>query len=272
MEDLVTITFYLGLIAYSAASTLFWVELGRREGFALAQLWAPRLLGAAFVAHLAHILSASVLTHVCPVRSLHFALSLTAVFAVGAYLASRRRLKVHAMGAFVAPIALVLLVGAQFVGTRPTDASAPRTLLAVHVTANILGMGLFVLAGAAGIFYLVQERQLRGKRGRGMAARLPPLDVLDHTEHRLLLAGFPMLTLGVVTGAVVLHGISGSSAPDVMRSALAYTTWLLLGGVLLLRAVAGWRGRRAAYGTIAGAACLVLVILVYVLRPVGGAL
>src|SRR5262249_17955972 len=159
-------------------------------------------------------------------------------------------------------IALVMLVAAQFVGDHPTS-SAPRTLLAVHVTANLVGMGLFVLAGAAAIFYIVQERQLKAKHGRGIATRLPPLDALDHTEHRLLLAGFPLLTLGVVTGAIVLHGLSGSTPQDVMRSVLAYTTWLLLGGVLLLRAVAGWRGRRAAYGTVAGAVCLLLVIMIY---------
>lgn len=272
MEDLVTITFYLGLIAYSAASTLFWVELGRREGFALANRWAPRVLGIGAIVHLGHIVASSVLTHACPVRSSHFALSLTALFAVVGYLASRRRLKVHAIGAFVAPIALVLLVGAQFVSNHPSVSEAPRTLLAVHVTANLVGMGLFVLAGAAGVFYLVQERQLKAKHSRGIATRLPPLDALDHTEHRLLLAGFPLLTLGVVTGAIVLHGLSGTSTPDVMRSVLAYATWLLLGGVLLLRAVAGWRGRRAAYGTIVGAVCLLLVVLIYLLRPVGGAL
>jgi ABC-type uncharacterized transport system permease subunit len=36
--------------------------------------------------------------------------------------------------------------------------------------------------------------------------------------------------------------------------------------VLLLRAAAGWRGRRAAYGTIAGFGFALLVLLVYLLR------
>jgi hypothetical protein len=36
--------------------------------------------------------------------------------------------------------------------------------------------------------------------------------------------------------------------------------------VLLLRAAAGWRGRRAAYGTIAGFGFTVLVLLLYLVR------
>jgi len=36
--------------------------------------------------------------------------------------------------------------------------------------------------------------------------------------------------------------------------------------VLLLRAAAGWRGRRAAYGTIAGFGFALLVLLIYLLR------
>jgi len=45
-----------------------------------------------------------------------------------------------------------------------------------------------------------------------------------------------------------------------------YVTWLVIAGVLFLRAAAGWRGRRAAYGTIAGFAFAVLVLVVYLVR------
>jgi ABC-type uncharacterized transport system permease subunit len=166
----------------------------------------------------------------------------------------------------VAPLALTFLVGAQFVALNEgPDPSVPRTLLAVHVTANLIGLGLFLLAAAVGAFYLVQERQLKEKRIGWLSAKLPPLDALDHIEHRLLLAGFPLLTLGIVTGAVFAGSMSAGA--EMLRALLAYTTWVLAAGVLLLRVTAGWRGRRAAYGTIAGAVCVVLVILLYAFQP-----
>jgi hypothetical protein len=44
---------------------------------------------------------------------------------------------------------------------------------------------------------------------------------------------------------------------------------VVLAAVLVLRRVAGVRGRRAAYGTLAGVLCVLLVIVVYAVRPGG---
>jgi ABC-type uncharacterized transport system permease subunit len=268
MEDLAIVAFYLGVIAYSVATTLFFLELSRREGSALAQAWAPRALGIGAVSHAANIVMASLLSRVCPVESLHFALSLSALLVAGVYLLLRRRLRLHVIGSLVAPLALTFLVAAQFVNLNPAPArEVPRTLLAIHVTANVGGVGLFLLAAAVSAFYLLQERQLKEKRAGWLAAKLPPLDALDRTEHRLLLAGFPLLTVGIITGAVFTGSMQGA---EVIRALLSYATWILAAGVLLLRVTAGWRGRRAAYGTIAGAVCVVLVVVLYAVRPLVG--
>jgi ABC-type uncharacterized transport system permease subunit len=273
MEQLATIAFYLGVIAYSIASTLFFLHLARRETASGPTRFAPLALGVGAGAHAVHVVCASLLSNVCPVESPHFFLSLTALIAVVVYLPLRSRFNLHAMGAIVAPIALTFLVGAQFVdlGSRPSE-QVPRGLLALHVTANLLGVALFLLAGAAGAFYLVQEQKLRNKRSSGVLSKLPPLDALDRTEHRLLLAGFPLLTFGIVSGAVFASRLGAASTTELVRAALGYATWILVAAVLLLRAVLGWRGRRSAYGTLAGVVCVLLVILLYAIRPsLGGA-
>ncbi|HEX6766038.1 MAG TPA: hypothetical protein VF103_11185, partial [Polyangiaceae bacterium] len=181
METAATIAFYLGVIAYSASSTLFFLELVRPGGLGARSTWAPRVLAVGGAFHAAHIVTASLLSHICPVESLHFGLSFAALVAVGAYLLVYRRASLFALGAVVAPVALTFLVAAQFVG-RGVDAEAPlsRPLLVAHIAANLLGVGLFVFAAASGIFYLVEERWLRQKKhAHPLAGRLPPLDALD---------------------------------------------------------------------------------------------
>lgn len=271
MDPLATIAFTLGVIAYSAASTLFFVDLARREGAPLAAKWAPWVLAAGAGLHATHVLSASAILNRSVFDSLHFALSLSALIAVAAYLALRQRARIHAVGAFVSPLALTFLVGAQFVSVSEPPTNIPHTLLALHVAANLLGIGFFLLAGGASVFYLVQERRLKQKRAIP-SAKLPPLDSLDIAEHRFLLAGFPLLTLGIATGAIWARQLEAGGGAEVARALLAYSTWVLIAAVLTLRAVAGWRGRRAAYGTIAGVVCVMLVIAVYVVRPQGGGL
>src|SRR5689334_2183212 len=261
MDTWVVVAFYAGVVAYSAAATLFFVELARPERTPGTPRWAARALavGVAMQAlPLAADLSGS------GALSVKFALTLCGVVLAIAYLTLRTRMRIDAIGVVVAPLSLALLVGAQFLTGHGPTTDFPRTLLLMHVAANVLGVGLFLLAGAAGAFYLFQERRLKEKRVTSLQGRLPPLDALDLTEHRLLLAGFPLLTFGIVTGAVFAARLGDMTSAGLARSALAYATWLLVAAVLVLRAVAGWRGRRAAYGTLAGVMCVLLVIGIYV--------
>jgi len=271
MTALTSIAFYLGVIAYSAATTLYFLELLRGDATTSRAAWATRLLTFAALLHAAHVVSASLLTRVCPVESLHFALSLSALVAVVVYLFLHRRSRLYAVGAFVAPLGLTFLVAAQFVSDAASlDRPTSRVLLSLHIAANVLGVGLFLLAGAAGIFYLVQEKRLRRKKMIGAGGRLPPLEALDRSAHRLLLAGFPLLTFGVVTGAVFTQKLGELGGFELARSLLGYATWLLVAGVLVLRRLSGFGGRRAAYGTLAGVLCLLLVLVVYAVQPTGG--
>jgi ABC-type uncharacterized transport system permease subunit len=272
MPELAPIAFYLGVIAYSAAATVFFLELVRRDPDKAPGSFGPRLLMLGAAIHAVHVVAASLLSRACPVESLHFGLSLTSLGAAVAYLLLRRRFRLHAVGAIVAPLALTFLIGAQFVAAPRLDAELPRGLLAFHIAANLIGLGVFLVAGGSSALYVLLERRLRAKKLGVSAAssRLPPLDALDRAAHRLLLIGFPLLTFGVVTGAVFTQRVSEAGGAAVLRTVLGYATWGLLATVLLLRQIIGLRGRRAAYGTLAGVACVLVVMLVYAVRG-GGA-
>jgi ABC-type uncharacterized transport system permease subunit len=265
-DQLASAALYFSLVAYSTAATLFFVELARREYTPEGNKYASRVLAVGAVMHALQIAVTSFVTNTCPVESLPFALSLSALVTAVCYIVIRRRWRVDALGVAVVPIVLAFLVGSQFVGAG-TDAAAnvPRGLLAVHIASNLLGLGLFLLAGAAGAFYIFQERRLKSHR---MPSRLPALDALDTVEHRLLLAGFPLQTLGAISGAAFLADLQLSQA-QLLQVVLAYGTWALVAGVLLVRAILGWHGRRTAYGTVAGAACVMIVLFLYILRGTG---
>jgi ABC-type uncharacterized transport system permease subunit len=222
-------------------------------------------IGAVF--HAAHLVTGSLLSRICPVESLHFALSFSALILVSAFLATRRRLRMDSLGVLVAPLALTFLLGAQFVSVGSAAAGgAHRWLLVMHITANVLGLGLFLLAGASGAFYVVEERRLKRKQ-LGRTTRMPPLAALDRVTDRLLLVGFPLLTFGIVSGTLFGARMEeGHESVQLLRTVLSYASWILLAAVLLARRVSGWTGRRSAYGALAGVTCILLVMLVYVLR------
>jgi ABC-type transport system involved in cytochrome c biogenesis permease subunit len=92
--------------------------------------------------------------------------------------------------------------------------------------------------------------------------------VLDGFSLRAVSVGFPLLTIGVVTGAFwatrVQQGVLVTSP-----QAFGLASWVLFAGVLVLRLAAGWRGRRAAIGTIVGFLCAAAVLVGYVVRDGG---
>jgi ABC-type uncharacterized transport system permease subunit len=187
------------------------------------------------------------------------------MFACFAYVLARTRFRIDAVGAFVAPQALAFLLASRFVGPMESEPRLRSALLPFHVMSNLLGIALFTLAFAAAVAYLLQERHLKHKQF-DTVSRLPAVDALDRAEHRFLIAGFPLLTIGVLTGTIWAREVEAGGAAMIARAVLSYASWALIGGVLLLRAAAGWRGRRAAFGTILGFGLTMLVVLSYLVH------
>jgi ABC-type uncharacterized transport system permease subunit len=252
---------------YFAASALFVAFLYGRADHAVR--WAPRLVAIGVPLHAAQICVWSLVLHLCPVEGIHFALSVASMLVCFVYVLVRLRLKVDIVGAFVAPQALAFLLASRFVGPVADGPRFRSALLPFHVIANLLGIALFTLAFAAAVAYLLQERRLKQKKLASLD-RMPAIDALDRAEHKFLVAGFPLLTIGVLTGTLWAREIEAGGAAEIARAALSYASWALIGAVLLLRAAAGWRGRRAAYGTILGFGLTVLVMLLYLARSVVG--
>jgi ABC-type uncharacterized transport system permease subunit len=273
---LITVTFALALISYACAGILFFLEVARREPKLAGRSSAPpsrgsRLapicLGAGAVGHAAYVTLASFVAHVCPIHSVHFSLSVASLLATAVYLAARRRFRIEALGLFVTPLGFVFLLSTFFMGNPAPGPRLGSLFIVLHILSNLSGAALFLLAGGAAALYLIQENRLKQRRHTARMGSLPPLEVLDRAVYRFLVAGFPLLTVGIVTGTFWARHLETGTPDEIMRVVLGYATWLLIAAVLLMRAAAGWHGRRAAYGTLLGFACVTAVLVIYLVRP-----
>lgn len=216
--------------------------------------WARHATWAAFVVHTAALALRFWEGGHTPVTSLHEAMSFFAWCVVGLFLTLQLRYRLPSFGAFVTPPALVFLLAA--VGTRgeiePLNPALQSVWLPIHVVLIFIGDGAFALAAAAAVMYLIQERQLKRKRLSGWFHRLPNIEVLDELNYRCLTIGFPLLTVGIITGSVWAQQAWGTYWSWDPKETWSLITWLLYAALLHGRLTVGWRGRRAAVWALIG--------------------
>lgn len=187
-------------------------------------------------------------------------LSLTAFLLLAIFLGIDLLYRRPVIGAFVTPLALAVLLPAFLV---PSDASPlpeifRRPLLPVHIAIALLGVATFALAAGVGLMYVVMERQVKGKNFGLLFSRLPPLQVLDELNRWLVVLGFIALSVTLATGA--LFDTTSGWHWDPKRIA-TLIGWGLFAVVVSARVLAGWRGRRVAFVTMAGFAILLISFL-----------
>jgi cytochrome c-type biogenesis protein CcsB len=189
-----------------------------------------------------------------PVTNLRETASLSAFLLAAALIVVHWRYHFQSLGVFLFPLIFVLMLPATLdrsIGSWDIPLLR-NTWLYLHVSLIVLGHTAFFLTFAAGLMYLIQERELKSKRPRAFYYRLPPLESIDDLAYKSLAIGFPFITLGIISGAFWASSVLGPDWPTDPKIAWSFATWVIYLVLLCVRWVGGWRGRKAAYIAIAG--------------------
>ena len=170
------------------------------------------------------------------------------------------------MGAFMlAPVVLAMVGIGLFLyaPAAPLVAALRSSWLAIHVTAAILGFGIFFVSGIASILYLLRVRSdARGESGSSsVLSRLPSAAALDRVAHRTAVFGFPIWTFAVIAGAIWAESAWGRFWGWDPKETVSFIAWVIYAAYLHARTTAGWRGRPAAWVNVVGLAAMIFNLL-----------
>jgi len=243
--------FWVALACYAGATLL---TARRLRGRGLDVPWRHAnfaLMLAGFVLHTLTMALRGQHIGRCPLTNLYEVQVFVTWAAVLFYLLIGPSYRVSFLGAFTAPVVLVIGLVAQL---APIDAPYIAPLkrspwVETHAAIAILAFGAFALSFVTGTMYLVQERQLKSRRPTPALLLLPAIGQLDVIGFRLLVLGFTMYTAGMVGGIVSTAFVGQWGAAKTMW---ASGVWLLYGVLLAARGFGAWRGRRFAVAAIAG--------------------
>ena len=199
-----------------------------------------------------------------PFSNLQEAISFFSWAIVSVFFLVELRYRVYVMGSFILPLAFLSLISAATLSENntPVAPTLKGALLGVHTTLSLLGIVAFAIAAIAGIMYLLQERFLKSKQLNMLYDKLPSLHLLDQWNKIALFCGFPLLTLGMITGALWSQYALGSFwSSNNPKQVLALSAWFFYFILLHGRITVGWQARRAARLAIVG---FVGVIFIFV--------
>ncbi len=215
------------------------------------------------VIHTVFLLQAFAVLKYLPVDNLGSTLSFAAWALAVVYVLFHFRYRLMILGSFVGPLVCVALMISLGLPDKPV--AKPEVLQSVwmvfHITMAFLGDGAFILAGVVGGIYLLQERAIKTKNHGFIFRRMPPLDVLDRMGYALVAFGFPLLTLGLITGFIYAKSVWHQWWSANPKEVWSLITWFLYAALLHERLAAGWRGRRAAIMAIVALAILLFTFL-----------
>ncbi len=176
------------------------------------------------------------------------------------FLAAALTRAIVSLGIVVLPLAGVAALVGGFVPGQDHVVTGLTPAAGVHMIVAVLAYACLTLAVAQAVLLAVQDHQLHANPAAPLLQRLPALETMESLLFQLILAGFLLLTVTVLSGTLFSEQVFGRPFVLSHHVVLSVLAWMTFAVLLAGRRLFGWRGRSAIRWTLAG---FVLLALAY---------
>lgn len=166
--------------------------------------------------------------------------------------------RLPAVGNAILAVAAVCALAPLVRGGGHTVSYAGEPWATAHIAVALIAYALFVVAAMHSLILTGLEKRLRRGLSPESGEATPPLLTLERVLFRLVGAGFVLLTLTLVSGALFSEQLFGKAMTFNHKNVFSLLGWFTFAILLFGRWRFGWRGRRALYWILAGTVLLVL--------------
>ncbi|XPV77863.1 MAG: cytochrome C assembly family protein [Desulfovibrio sp.] len=159
------------------------------------------------------------------------------------------RLRIDFLALTASPVALVLFVTS--IAARSIKVAMPKVLsgpfFGLHIGTIFICLGLLAMAFGAGIAFLYIDRMIKTKSPIKLFGKdMPSLDTFDKVNAIAVTAGFPLYTLGVISGFIWARMSFGTMFTWNAQEVASLVIWFVYCFIFHQRVAIGWRGRKPA--------------------------
>jgi ABC-type uncharacterized transport system permease subunit len=183
------------------------------------------------------------------------ALSLVAWAMAVVMTATHARDRSRVLLAFIWPVA-ALAAALDGLTTNDSHGGVGDWQIRLHVVIALSAYSVLAIAALQALVVAWQEHNLRRKRLAPSLRLLPPLSAMEDLLFQFIVAGFALLTLTVLSGALFIEDWMAQHL--VHKTVLTIIAWVVYGVLVYGRWRFGWRGRTAVRWTLSGMGVLLL--------------
>jgi len=157
------------------------------------------------------------------------------------------------IGAVILPIILLIISFATIILPKPMQYSSPlvpslqSNWLMMHVSMMMFSYSVLILGSLLSILMLVLSKTKNTTSSlNSFTTNQNLITNLDNWSYRTIGLGFPLLTIGIISGAVWANEAWGSYWSWDPKETWALITWLIFAAYIHARLSKGWGGEKAA--------------------------
>jgi len=191
-----------------------------------------------------------------PLSNLYESLVFFALTIAVAYLIVEKKFGIKTAGAFVTPFPFIIMAYASLnpKDIQPLVPALQSNWLIAHVVTCFVGYAAFAVSFGVSSLYLfkLNAENRPSKREGGLMDYLPASSLLDEVGYKTIAIGFPLLTIGIITGAFWANVAWGTYWSWDPKETWSLIVWLIYAAYLHARITRGWKGKKAAVLSIVG--------------------
>src|SRR5580698_10099264 len=205
-------------------------------------------------------------THVWPLLNLYGSLSLFSAMSVAIFIVFAYRYNLWFAGGFVLALAAIFLAyGVTWnEGTMPPVPSLQSYWAKIHVPIVVSSYAAFLVAFVFSCIYLLKYYAQPAKTGGPIAvwlAALPSLPQLDVIVYRAIAIGLPLISIGIITGAMWAKEAWGAYWQWDPKETAALFSWIIYLAYMHLHTRHAWRGLRTNWVSVIGFVSIIFCYL-----------
>lgn len=160
-----------------------------------------------------------------------------------------RKLKAAFLSITGTPVALILFLSS--LGTEATTVKMPPMLgtlfFSLHIASLFVSFALLTMAFVAGLLFLSMDKKLKAKaKPSAFHKDLPGITMMDKANHWAVIGGFPLYTLGLLSGFVWARFTWDRTITGDPKELVSIFIWFMFAYLFHQRLALGWRGRKPA--------------------------